>query len=143
MTVGQILAHKGRDVLTAPPHRTLSEMARMMAERGVGAVVIAGADGSIAGIFSERDLVRALSRHAAEALSDPVSRHMSQRVVTTVEATSIDEVMDTMTKGRFRHLPVVERGRLVGIVSIGDVVKHRLERFEDEQRAMRDYIASA
>ena len=143
MTVAQILARKGREVLTAPPHRTLAEMARLMAERGVGAVVITGADGAIAGIFSERDLVRALSRHAAEALADPVSRHMSQRVVTTGESAPISEIMETMTNGRFRHVPVVEGGRLIGIVSIGDVVKHRLERFEDEQRAMRDYIASA
>jgi CBS domain-containing protein len=143
MTVALILAAKGNDVTTTQPHRTLQEVAAILAERGIGAVIIAGGDGEVLGILSERDIVRAVGRHGVDVLQDPVSKHMTSKVVTARMDESIDHVMEQMTSGRFRHLPVLNNGRLVGVVSIGDVVKHRLESIESEHRALREYIASA
>jgi CBS domain-containing protein len=102
-----------------------------------------GADGALVGILSERDIIRALGESGAAALDSPVSRVMTARVVTCRAQTSVDELMEIMTSGRFRHVPVVEAGRVVGLVSIGDVVKHRVAAIEAESRAMRDYIAMA
>ena len=143
MTVARILNSKGRDVVTAQPHRTLAEAAEMLARMKIGAVIISDSNGGVLGIFSERDVVRAIAARGAEALSDPLSRHMTSKVTTTTLATSIGETMDAMTEGRFRHLPVVEDGRLVGVISIGDVVKHRLDAVEHERKALQDYIATA
>jgi CBS domain-containing protein len=143
MTVARILKEKGRDVLTTQPHRTLKEVAALLAERGVGAAVVSDAAMSVLGIVSERDIIRAIGAGAASALEEPVSRHMTSRVTTVSESASIDHVMETMTAGRFRHLPVVEHGRLVGIVSIGDVVKRHVDALDNERRALREYIASA
>jgi len=142
MTVAHILRTKGRDVITLPPHRTISEAAKTLSDKRIGALIIAGADGAIAGILSERDVVRALAASGAEALDHPVSRHMTAKVVTAGESDSVDEIMERMTSGKFRHIPVVESGKLAGIVSIGDVVKHRLAEMEAEARAMRDYISA-
>jgi CBS domain-containing protein len=143
MSVARILSEKGRDVQTIQPHRTLAEAAKIMAERRIGAAVVTGADQSVLGILSERDIVRAVAADGAEALTQPVSRHMTARVVTCPEQLGIDEAMEIMTNGKFRHLPVVEAGHLVGIVSIGDIVKRHIEKIEAETRAMRDYIAMA
>lgn len=143
MTIARILAEKGRDVLTIMPHRTLAEAAKTMAERRIGAMVVTGSDGSVLGILSERDIVRAVSETGAAALNEPVSRRMTAKVVTCSEAMSIDTAMEMMTAGKFRHLPVVENGRLTGIISIGDVVKRHIEKMEAETRAMRDYITMA
>lgn len=143
MTVAHILATKGRDVVTIQPHRTVAEVVALLTERRIGAVVVAGADRAVLGIFSERDLVRCLARGGSAMLEDAVSAHMTSKVMTCTPAAAIDEVMGMMTEGRFRHLPVVEHGQLVGIVSIGDVVKFRLAEIEAEHRAMREYIASA
>jgi CBS domain-containing protein len=143
MTVVRILNEKGRDVLTTQPHRTLKEVAEQLAEKGVGAVVVSDAAGSVLGILSERDVVRAIGKGGAKALEDPVSRHMTSRVRTVAEDATIDEVMQTMTEGRFRHMPVVEEGRLVGIVSIGDIVKRHVNAIDTERLALREYIASA
>jgi CBS domain-containing protein len=142
MNVARILREKGRDVLTIQPRRTLKEVAAQLAARGVGAVVVS--DGaSVLGILSERDIVRAVGVHGAGALDDPASRHMTTRVNTVTEDASIEYVMEIMTEGRFRHLPVVDNGRLVGIVSIGDVVKRHVDALDSERRALREYIASA
>ncbi len=143
MTVALILAAKGNDVTTTQPHRTLQEVATILAERGIGAVVITGGDGEVLGILSERDIVRAIGRHGVDILQDAVSKHMTTKVVTASLEDAIDRVMEQMTAGRFRHLPVVHNGRLSGLVSIGDVVKHRLELIESEHRALREYIATA
>ena len=143
MTVARILKEKGRDVLTTQPHRTLKEVAQQLAEKGVGAVVVSDAKHSVLGILSERDVVRAIGTGGAKTLDDPVSRHMTALVETVGEDATIDEVMQTMTNGRFRHLPVIEDGRLVGIVSIGDIVKRHVSAIETERLALRDYIASA
>ncbi|MBV8567686.1 MAG: CBS domain-containing protein [Methylobacteriaceae bacterium] len=143
MTVGRILAVKGHDVVTTQPHRTLAEIARVLADKGIGAVIVTGADGSVLGILSERDIIRALARGGTAALGDAVSRHMTAKVVTATEDTSVVSVMEDMTEGRFRHVPVLKAGKLHGLVSIGDVVKHRLAEVEGEHQALREYIATA
>jgi len=143
MTVARILREKGRDVLTTQPHRTLNEVVTLLAAKGIGAVVVSDAALSVLGIISERDVIRAIAAHGAAALDDPVSRYMTPKVVTVAEKDTIDHVMATMTNGRFRHAPVVEGGRLAGIVSIGDVVKHHVNELDSERRALRDYIATA
>ena len=143
MTVARILDEKGRDVFTTQPHRTLKEVIGLLAEKGVGAVVVSDASLSVLGIVSERDVVRVLANQGASALDDPVSRYMTPKVITATRDDTIDHVMQTMTSGRFRHVPVVEDGRLIGIISIGDVVKHRLHQMECDSAAMHDYILTA
>jgi CBS domain-containing protein len=143
MSIARILEDKGRDVQTIQPHRTLAEAARLMSERRIGAAVVTGADGAVLGILSERDIVRAVADNGPAALDEPVSRRMTGKVVTCGPGMTIDTAMEVMTQGKFRHLPVVENGRLVGIVSIGDIVKRHIEKMEAETRAMRDYIAMA
>jgi CBS domain-containing protein len=143
MTVARILREKGRDVVTTQPHRTVKEVAALLAAKGVGAVVVSDAAMNVLGIVSERDIVRAIGNGSASALEEPASRHMTSKVTTVTENASIDHVMEIMTEGRFRHLPVVEHGRLVGIVSIGDVVKRHVNAIDTECKALREYIASA
>jgi CBS domain-containing protein len=143
MTVARILADKGRDVFTTQPHRTLREVVELLAVKGVGAVVVSDAALSVLGILSERDVVRVIARHGAAALDDQVSRHMTPRVITVTGEDTTEHVMHAMTQGRFRHLPVVEEGRLVGIISIGDVVKRHVDAIDSERQALREYIATA
>jgi len=143
MTVARILAEKGREVFTTQPHCTLKEVIDLLAEKGVGAVVVADASMTVLGILSERDVVRVVAQSGASALNDPVSRHMTAKVTTVPRDSTIDHVMQTMTEGRFRHLPVVEDGRLIGIVSIGDVVKRHVMALDSERQALREYIATA
>jgi CBS domain-containing protein len=142
MTVSRILAHKGRDVATIQPHHTLADAVSVLGERRIGAVVVAGADQRVLGILSERDIVRALTA-GGEVLGHPVSRYMTANVVTCTPEMLIVDVMEEMTSGRFRHMPVVERGKLAGIISIGDVVKHRLDEMQHETQALREYITTA
>lgn len=143
MNVAQLLGDKGHDVVTVQPDRTLAEAARILSGKRIGAVVVTAADGALCGILSERDIIRALGESGAAALEKPVSQAMTAKVVTCRPQTSIDELMEMMTSGRFRHVPILEDGRIAGIVSIGDVVKHRVAEIEAESRAMRDYIAMA
>jgi CBS domain-containing protein len=143
MNVEQLLSGKGHDVISVQPHRTLAEAIRTLSEKRIGAVVVMGADGALVGILSERDIIRALGELGPSALESAVSRSMTSKVVTCRPQTSVDELMEIMTTGRFRHVPVVENGRVTGIVSIGDVVKHRVAAIEAESQAMRDYIAMA
>jgi CBS domain-containing protein len=143
MIVNRILSLKGREVATIEPGRSLSEAARVLAERRIGALLIVDGDRPVAGIISERDIVRAVAMHGAKALDEPVSRFMTEKVVTCTGETSINDVMELMTQQKFRHIPVVESGRLSGIVSIGDVVKLRLEEVEAETQAIKEYIATA
>ncbi len=143
MTVSTILAAKGREVVTSQPHRTLHEAAKVLAERRIGALLVTDADGSLKGILSERDIVRAVATSGGEALKDPVSKHMTAKVVTCSEDDLITLVMEEMTRGRFRHLPVVKDGKLAGMISIGDVVKQRIAETEAESRSLRDYIQMA
>ena len=143
MTVARILADKGRDVFTTQPHRTLREVVELLASKGVGAAVVSDASLSVLGILSERDVVRVIAKYGASALDDPVSRHMTSKVITVTRDDTIDHVMQTMTDGRFRHVPVVEDGRLIGIISIGDVVKRHVNALDSERQALREYIATA
>ena len=143
MNVAQLLGDKGHDVISVEPHRTLAEAIQLLSERRIGAVVVTGADGALVGILSERDIIRALGEKGAAALDAPVSGVMTAKVVTCRPQTSVDELMEIMTSGRFRHVPIIENGRIAGIVSIGDVVKHRVAAIEAESQAMRDYIAMA
>jgi CBS domain-containing protein len=141
MTIARILSIKGSDVVTIQPHRLVSEAISLLAEKRIGAVVVTGADGQVLGILSERDIVRALSA-GAKTLQDPVSRYMTARVITCTRDTLVVDAMEEMSDGRFRHLPVVENGRLAGIISIGDVVKHRLAEIQHETEQLRGYITA-
>ena len=143
MTVSIILAGKGREVFTIEPNASLAAAVRLLAEKRIGAALIVGADRRIVGIISERDIVRALAERGAAVLDEPVSGAMTREVETCNESETIASIMERMTAGKFRHVPVVEQGRLAGIVSIGDVVKHRLHEMERESAAMRDYIRTA
>lgn len=143
MTVASILRSKGRDVLTVEPRHTLREVVATLAARGVGAVVVSNASREVLGIVSERDIVRALGREGVAVLDAPVTKYMTQKVFTVDEGASIGEVMERMTEGRFRHAPVVENGRLVGIVSIGDVVKRQIDDLDHERQDLKAYIATA
>lgn len=143
MNVKTILAAKGGDVISIEPTATLAAATQLLSRHRIGAVVISGAGGRLAGILSERDIVRALSEHGAAALDYPVGQVMTRNVMTCSEDDSIADIMERMTTGKFRHLPVLTNGRLVGLVSIGDVVKQRVEEIESETEAMRDYIQTA
>src|SRR5262249_12128105 len=143
MTVSIILAAKARDVFTIKPGATLKPAVALLAEKRIGAVLVLGADNRIVGILSERDIVRAVAGAGAAALDEPVSQSMTRKVSTCTDSETIASLMERMTVGKFRHLPVVDQGRLVGIVSIGDVVKHRLQDMERDSAAMRDYILTA
>ena len=143
MTVSTILGEKGREVVTIEPGASLAVAAQLLAEKRIGAVLILGADRRLVGIISERDIVQALAARGAGALDEQVSQTMTRRVETCNESETVGSIMERMTKGKFRHVPVVEQGRVVGIVSIGDVVKHRLQDMERESAAMRDYILTA
>ena len=142
MTVARIINEKGRDVVTTGPEASLAEIAAVLSEKRIGAVLVVQ-DGDLRGIVSERDIVRALARHGSEALRKLASDCMTPRVVTCRPEDTINDVMHKMTSGRFRHLPVLENGRIAGIVSIGDVVKRRIEEVEKEAEQIREYIATA
>lgn len=142
MSVAHILAHKGSGVVTATASDNVASVCAILSEQRVGAVVITGTAGrSIAGIVSERDIVRALAAKGQAALTLPVSEIMTREVVTCSPADSILALMNVMTARRIRHVPVVIDGKLAGIVSIGDVVKQRIEDAEREAAEMKRYIA--
>ncbi len=143
MTVSSILSAKGRDVVTIEPTATLGGAVKLLAEKRIGALLVLGADHRIIGILSERDIVRTLAERGAGALDEPVSSAMTRKVFACNERETVSTIMERMTEGKFRHVPVVEQGRLVGIISIGDVVKHRLQEMERDSAALRDYILTA
>ena len=143
MNVATILKSKGRAVTTERPDATLLDVSSKLAAKKIGAIVIVGESGRILGIISERDVIRAIAERGETALRGPVSAVMTQAVVTCHESTTLDELMERMTQGRFRHLPVVDdHGSLAGIISIGDVVKHHIAEVEMEVSAMRGYLAT-
>ena len=143
MTVARILEQKGREVQTVQPHYSLKDVIARLADKHLGALVVSDATRAPLGIISERDIVRVLAEHGASALDDPVSRHMTRNVQTVKDDATIDEVMSMMTNGRFRHMPVIEDGKLIGIISIGDVVRRQVEALHHEREALREYIATA
>jgi CBS domain-containing protein len=140
MSVAQIIATKGREVLAIQPHRTLKEVAEILSARNIGAVAVADIHGTLLGMLSEREIVQAIARCGAKVLDDVASKHMNMRVVTTTEDETVLAVTEKINAGRFRHIPVVKEGRLAGIVSIGDVVKFRLDKLVDEHSVLYEYI---
>jgi CBS domain-containing protein len=143
MTVKAILEAKGGSVITIEPTASLEEAAKILAERRIGALVVTGPEQRVVGIISERDIVAMLAARGCHALDVPLTAVMTRKVTTCSPSDTISTIMERMTAGKFRHVPVVEEGRLTGIISIGDVVKHRLQEMENEQNALRDYIRTA
>jgi CBS domain-containing protein len=142
MLVGQILAMKGSKVVTTRPDATIAEVVKLLRREKIGAVVVTEA-GALCGIISERDVARGLADHGAELLEMKVGQLMTREVVTCAPEDTVDHLRETMTRGRFRHLPVLRDREMVGIVSIGDVVKHRLDELEAETHQLQDYIAGS
>jgi len=142
MSVAIILGEKGRNVITIPSNATLLDTARSLSTHKIGAIIVSDDGIKVSGIVSERDIVNAIAKNGAEVLLRSVSIFMTQNVVTCQDSDAINDLMEKMTKGRFRHLPVVNDGRLDGVISIGDVVKMRIADAQTEADAMRDYIAT-
>src|SRR6476660_5152598 len=142
MTVRAILDTKGHNVQSVEPDAKLSAAIKILAEKKIGAV-LAMSNGRIEGILSERDIVRVLGERGAAVLEEPVSAVMTRKVVSCRESDTVSAIMEMMTLGKFRHLPVVEEDRVVGLISIGDIVKWRVREYESEQEALRDYIKTA
>ena len=141
MTIKRILEEKGRDVTTLTPNVTLSEVASVLSQKRIGAIILVEDDGRLAGIVSERDIVRVIAASGPDVLKQPVKEAMTPKVITVREDITVDEALRLMTEKRFRHLPVVDDSEaLVGFVSIGDVVKRKISEAEAEASMMRDYI---
>jgi CBS domain-containing protein len=142
MTVRAILDSKGHQIQSVEPEAKLSVAIKILAERKIGAV-LAMSKGHIEGILSERDIVRVLGERGAAVLDEPVSAVMTRKVISCRQADTVAAIMEMMTTGKFRHLPVVEDDKVVGLISIGDIVKWRVKEYELEQEALRDYIKTA
>jgi CBS domain-containing protein len=143
MTVKSILAKKGGDVISIEPTATLEAAVKTLGEHRIGALLVLGPDRRVTGILSERDIVRALAEQGADVLNKPLAQVMTRKVVTCSQTETVETIMERMTTGKFRHVPVVEQDQVVGVISIGDVVKHRLHEMEQEAAALRDYIHTA
>ena len=141
MNVATILKQKGRGVFTTTSDKSLLDIAKLLSQHGTGCIVIVGDEDKIAGIVSERDLLRAIGQAGPKVLEQPVSDFMTKTVITAREADTVDQLMAEMTLRRFRHMPVVERDRLIGLVSIGDLVKIQISQIEMEAAATREYAA--
>jgi CBS domain-containing protein len=142
MTVRAILDTKGHQIQSVEPEAKLSAAIKVLSERKIGAVLVMS-QGRIEGILSERDIVRVLGERGARVLDEPVSAVMTRKVISCRQTDTVSAIMEMMTLGKFRHLPVVEDGRVVGLISIGDIVKWRVREYEMEQEALRDYIKTA
>ncbi|MES2472145.1 MAG: CBS domain-containing protein [Pseudomonadota bacterium] len=144
MQVRHILQGKGHDIIAVASSATLHEVARILSDKKIGALVVKGKTGALAGIISERDVVRAVAEKGAGALNETVDNHMTKAPQTCAESDSVETIMEVMTVGRFRHVPVLDEGdRLCGMVSIGDVVKIRIAETVREAAVLRDYISAA
>ena len=142
MTVRSILDSKGHQVLSVEPDAKLAAAVKILGEKKIGAVLVMSQD-RIEGILSERDIVRALGERGAGVLEEPVSAVMTHKVVSCRQSDTVAGIMEMMTLGKFRHLPVVEDGKVVGLISIGDIVKRRVHEYETEQEALQNYIKTA
>jgi CBS domain-containing protein len=142
MTIAAILAGKGAEVFSAVPTDSVSTVLELLARKRIGAVPVLDSDG-VAGVFSERDIIRALADRGTDALDGPVSAVMTAPAVTVGVQDTVIGALALMTRRRIRHLPVVDNGRVIGIVSIGDLVKYRIDRIEADAEAMRTYIQQA
>jgi CBS domain-containing protein len=141
MSISQLLAQKGSEVIVIRPEATIADAVSLMKERHIGALIVSVDGSKISGILSERDIVRALDSNGPDLLQDKVSDIMTRLVVTCRPSSTLDEIMELMTNGRFRHLPVVDNGSLAGIISIGDAVKAKLEELQGETEVLRQYIS--
>ena len=141
MAVSEILATKGRDVVTATLQATIQDIAELLATKKIGAIVVVDSNDAVCGIVSERDVVREVCKNGADALGRQVTGCMTKDVVSCDDDESIDSLMEKMTRGKFRHIPVINKGKLAGIISIGDVVKRKIEHAEREAEDMKRYIA--
>ena len=142
MTVRTILDTKGHHILSIEPEEKLSAAVKILGERKIGAVLVMS-NGGVEGILSERDIVRVVGERGASVLDEPVSEVMTRKVVSCRESDTVAAIMEMMTNGKFRHLPVLEGDRVVGLISIGDIVKWRVQEYENEQEALRQYIKTA
>lgn len=141
MTVAAVLRQKGASVISVPPQASVAEAADIISRRRIGAVVVCDGAGRLVGIFSERDVVRGLTQHGAALMSMPVSALMTQKVQVVTPACTVDEAMEIMDSGYFRHLPVVDaEERLIGIVSIRDLVRHRITVQERDVESLTAYV---
>ena len=143
MTVKSILSGKGIDIVSIEPTASLEAAIKKLTEHRIGALLVLGPDHRLIGILSERDIVRVLAEQGAEVLRKPLANVMTRKVFTCGPTETVGMIMERMTTGKFRHVPVVEQDQVVGIISIGDVVKHRLHEMEQESAALRDYIQTA
>ncbi|CAH2604779.1 Inosine-5'-monophosphate dehydrogenase [Rhodovastum atsumiense] len=143
MTVAAILKHKGHDIVAARPTDTIAEICHLLTHRSIGAVVVTDQAEQLLGIISERDIVQALASNGAHALEMTAGQLMTRALRTATPHTTVGEAMAMMTAGRFRHLPVIERDVMVGLISIGDVVKARIMQQEAEVDTLRAYVAGA
>ena len=143
MTIAAILKHKGHAIATAKPGDSVGDVCRMLAEHKIGALPVLDEQGHIVGMLSERDVVRSLATHGPLTMELSVAKLMTRTIRTATPSTTVVQAMEMMTAGRFRHLPVMEAGRLVGIVSIGDVVKARIEAAEQTVDSLKAYVAGA
>ena len=141
MSVAQILQVKGSDVITARPEVAILDIAKILAEKKIGAVLVTAEDDALAGIISERDVVRALAEHGTKLGKVKVSDFMTRELITCSPDATLDQIMSLMTQGRVRHLPVLQNGKLCGLISIGDVVKRRIAEVEFEAEEMKRYIS--
>ncbi len=142
MTIARLIAGRSGEVWSIHAQDTVADAIEMLSSHKIGALPVHDGENAVAGIFSERDVIRALTAHGEDALRLPVSAVMTAPVVTVSPDTSVMEALALMTRRRFRHLPVLDDGRMVGFISIGDLVKYRLDRIEAEADAMRVYIQS-
>ncbi len=142
MTVAAILKHKGSEVVSIRDGASVAELVRMLAERRIGAVPVLNQAGQLLGIISERDVVGALGMHGAAALEMPAAQFMTQYPRTGTPRTTVAEAMEMMTEGRFRHLPIVQDDKMIGIISIGDVVKARIMQQALEVDSLKAYVAA-
>ncbi len=143
MQVRHLLKDKGGSVVGIAPAASLADAAKLLTEKRIGAVVVREVDGPLLGILSERDLVKALAAHGAGALEQAVDRHLTRDVVTCGLGHTMEDLMNMMTRGRFRHVPVLDDdGRLCGVISIGDVVKNRIAETVREAEDLRVYISA-
>jgi CBS domain-containing protein len=140
--VSSVLKHKGHDVVTVAPQQTVSWVVRVLAENRIGAVPVINQEGQLVGIISERDIIRGMAEHADEVVTLPADRLMTREVKTCSSEDQLVDIMEVMTLQRIRHLPVIQNGALHGIISIGDVVKQRLEEVQSDAEELRRYIRS-
>jgi CBS domain-containing protein len=143
MQIRHVLQQKGRDIIAISPTATMGDAAQLLAKKRIGAVIVRSGTGGLAGILSERDVVRAIATEGAAALGREVAAYMTKSVATCRETDTVEDLMEMMTRGRFRHVPVLdERQSLCGLISIGDVVKTRIAETVNEANSLREYISA-